>query len=507
MNGTGSVDYLALAPILAAAAGVVAVLVADLVLPLAHRVVVWWVGVAGAGAALAASLALALAGEHRTVFCTPAGTLPGGVPAGPSCSYVVDRFTTYLLVLLSAAAVIALLLAAATAPREVPAGEYTLLVLASLAGGLTLVGARDLITLVVGLETLTLPTYVLVALRRGDRRSTEAGVKFLLVSVTASAIMLLGMALVYGLTGSVYLDRIAVALAGRSELHDLPLVPAAMVLVLAGFGFKVTLVPFHWWAPDVYSGAPVPVAAYLATVSKAAGVGGLLLVILGAFGGYGVVWGPVLAVLAAASMTIGNLVALRQDDAVRLLAWSSVAHAGYLIAPLGVAGSAGGRAVLDVAVPATLGYLALYVTVNLGAFACVIAAGRTSIGGLRGLARSNPWLAGALAFFLIGLAGLPPGLAGLVAKVVIFRATLLGGLGWLAVVIAVNSVIGLAYYLRFAAALFRSQPEGAVERRPAAVTARVARPLAVAVGLVVVAAIVLGFAPEWVLGPASSATP
>src|SRR5262249_29506898 len=313
---------------------------------------------------------------------------------------------------------------------------------------------RSLITRVVGLATRTLPTYILVGLRRRDRRSAEAAVKYLLVSVAASAVMLFGMSLVYGLTGAVHLDRIAAALAARTDLRGLPLVTAAIVLVLTGFGFKVTLVPFHWWAPDVYQGAPVPVAAFLATASKAGGVAGLLLMVVGAFRGYGSTWGAVLAVLAAASMTLGNLVALRQRDAVRLLAWSSIAHAGYLLAPLGIALT--GRGSLEVAVGATLGYLALYVAMNLGAFCCLAAAGRTAVADLRGLAGRHPWLAAAFAFFLVCLAGLPPGLAGLVAKVVVFRATLIGGLGWLAVAMAVNTVIGLAYYLRLAAPLFRA---------------------------------------------------
>jgi NADH-quinone oxidoreductase subunit N len=517
-----SIDYVAMAPVLIAAGGVVAVLVTDLALPLRRRAAVLWVGVASGVAALAWSLGLA--GQHRATFCSPPATLPGGVRTPISCAYVVDRFTVFLLVLLTAAAVVALVASAGSLGAGTPPGEYTLLVLASLTGGLTLVGARDLVSLVVGLETLTLPTYLLVALRRGQRRSAEAAVKYLLVSVSASAVMLLGMALVYGLTGTLQLDRIAAALAARPEIHGLPLVAAAIVLVLVGFGFKVTLVPFHWWAPDVYTGAPVPVAAYLATVSKAAGVAGLLLVLLGAFGGYGAVWGPVVAVLAAASMTVGNLFALRQQDAVRLLAWSSVAHAGYLVAPLAIALSARGRGMLDVAVAATLGYLALYMATNLGAFVCVAAAGRTSVAGLRGLAAAHPWLAAALAFFLVGLAGLPPGLAGLVAKVVVFRATLLGGLGVLAALVAVNTVLGLAYYLRLAAALFRApapaadpaaDPAGSepVAGPPAGGSAAggvVAGPLAVpvgpvlatAVGLAVVMTVLLSLAPELALGVA-----
>jgi NADH-quinone oxidoreductase subunit N len=490
-----SIDYAAIAPVLVAALAAVTVLAADLVLPLAHRALVIWVGVAGALGACGASLGLA--GQTRRTFCVGGGTLPGNVHVGQSCSYVVDRFTVYLLVLVSAAAAVALL-AAVPYLTEVPPGEYTLLVLASLTGALTLVGARDLLTLVVGLETLTLPTYVLVGMRRGDRRSAEAAVKYLLVSIAASAVMLLGIALTYGLTGSVHLDRIAAAFAARPDVAALPIGGAALVLVLAGFGFKITLVPFHWWAPDVYQGAPVPVAAYLATVSKAGGVGGLLLIVLGAFPGYASTWGPVLGVLAAASMTLGNLVALRQRDAVRLLAWSSIAHAGYLVAPLGIAMTVRGRGHLDVAVAATLGYLALYVAMNLGAFVCVAAARRTTVAGLRGLAAEHPWLAAALAFFLVCLAGLPPGLAGLVAKVVVVRATLLGGAGWLAVIVAVNTVIGLAYYLRLAATLFRA-PAAADERRVLVPTALVPTAM-LAVGVAAVATVVLGFAPQLALG-------
>ena len=234
--------------------------------------------------------------------------------------------------------------------------------------------------------------------------------------------------------------------------------------MLGGFAFKIAAVPFHWWAPDVYQGAPVPVAAYLATVSKAGGVAGLLLVTTVAFGPYREVWSAALAVLAVLSMTWGNLVALRQRQAVRLLAWSSVAQAGYLLVPLGAVGA--DPDLVPEAVAATVGYLILYVAMNTGAFACVTAAGVTAIEDFRGLARRSPLLAGALAVFLLGLAGLPPTLAGLVAKVVVLRSALLGGAGWLAVAVAVNTVIGLAYYLRLAAVAF-----SAADRAPAAAPA------------------------------------
>jgi NADH-quinone oxidoreductase subunit N len=406
----------------------------------------------------------------------------------------VDGLTVPLLVLLSAAALGTLLLSVAYArEHELPPGEYGLLVLASLTGALTLAGARDMITLLVGLETLTLPTYALVGLRRRDRSSAEAAVKYLLVSVTATAVTLLGIALVYGIVGTLHFDRIAAALAARDDVRALPLGAAAVVLVLGGFAFKIAAVPFHWWAPDVYQGAPVPVAAYLATVSKAGGVAGLLLVTTVAFGPYRPVWSPALAVLAVASMTWGNLVALRQRQAVRLLAWSSVAHAGYLLVPLGAV--AADPDLVPSAVAATVGYLVLYVAANLGAFAAVTAAGVTRIEDFRGLARRSPLLAAALALFLLGLAGLPPTLAGLVAKVVVLRAALLGGAGWLAVAVAVNTVLGLAYYLRLVAIAYRDPDtdRAALRRRPAP-------SLGAALAAAAIVTVLLSVAPQIALG-------
>jgi NADH-quinone oxidoreductase subunit N len=256
-------------------------------------------------------------------------------------------------------------------------------------------------------------------------------------------------------------------------------------------------------------------------------VAGLLLVTIGAFGSFRPVWGPVLAILAVVSMTLGNLVALRQRQAVRLLAWSSVAHTGYLLVPLGALATDAGADAARTAVTATLGYLGLYVVINLGAFGCVTAVARqlpgNAIEGYRGLAARSPLLAAALAFFLLGLAGLPPTLAGLVAKVVVVRAALLGGAGWLAVAVAVNTVVGLAYYLRLAALPFLAAPApqaaeaagdpeyaGGAEHanRVGGAQAgrgpvRLAPSLAVAVGAALVATIVLGVVPQLVLGAAT----
>lgn len=251
--------------------------------------------------------------------------------------------------------------------------------------------------LVVALELVSLPVFALTALRRYDGRSSEAAVKLFLVSVVSTAVMLFGVSLLYGTTGTVYLDRIAHVLrqdvpaatglgpgqgglgdgsAYESALrvgYDLPaVVTVAVVLVLAGFAFKIAAVPFHAWAGDVYQGAPVPIAALLSVISKAAGFAGLILILVVALGGQGATWVPLIAILAALTMTVGNLLAMRQRHAVRLLAWSSVAQSGYILAPLGVRNGE--------AMNASVAYLVFYAAMNLGAFAVVTLVSRRSGG-------------------------------------------------------------------------------------------------------------------------------
>ncbi len=510
MSQLQRIDYSAVAPLLVVSAAAVLVLVADLFLPLARRVIAIWLALAGTLGALGAALLVGV-GPRRT-FCIGPTTLPGGIRTGTSCSYAVDHFSLLLTVIFCVAAAVCLLLSVApvTADR-LPAGEYAFLILCSLAGMITIAAARDLITIVIALEVLTLPVYVLAGLRRGDPRSAEAALKFFLVSVLSGAVTLFGVSLVYGLTGAVHLDRVAAALAQRRDLRDLSLTAAAVLLVVVGFAFKVSAVPFHWWAPDTYQGSPVPIAAFLATASKASGFAGLLLVLLVAFRPYAFVWGPVLAVLAVATMTLGNLVALRQRHMVRLLAWSSVAQAGYLLVPLGIAAGIGGRSDGDlrIAGAATLAFLSLYVAMSLGAFASVAWVTRdrpgNAIEDYRGLIRRSPFVAVALAFFLLCLAGLPPGFAGLFAKIVVFRSALVGGAGVLALIMAVNTVIGLYYYLRVAALLFAAAATAPTAAALVTSAPRRSVAMAAAIAVTVVATVVLGFAPQVVFGAANLA--
>jgi NADH-quinone oxidoreductase subunit N len=329
---------------------------------------------------------------------------------------------------------------------DVPIGEYHFLLLSALTGATVLAGARDLATLVIALEVVSLPSFAMVGLRR-DRRGSEGAMKAFLVSVLSTAVMLFGVSYLYGVTGSLYLSTIANRLTGLDP--DLARVAfAAGLFVIVGFAFKIAAVPFHGWLPDTYVGAPIEVTTFLAVVSKSAGVAGLLVLVTSGIAPTGSQLRTAVAILAAVTMTVGNLAALRQVEAVRLLAWSSIGQVGFLLAPLAAADA-----------QAVVGYLAAYVVVTLGAFGAVAVVQRHRPGGLltdyRGMVRSEPGLAASLIFFLVVLAGLPPGLAGLFTKFAAFQAVIDAHLGWLAIVMALNVMIGLAVYLRWVAELFR----------------------------------------------------
>jgi len=359
-----SIDYAAIAPPLVLAVTALVVLVADLFLPDERRIAAAYVSLAGTAAALGTTAWLAT-GHTRQTFCFASG----------GCSYVSDDFALFFQVLFLGSLLVVLLLSLPLfGDGRIPAGEYHALLLTSVTGMLVLPAARDLLTLLVALEVVSLPAFVLVGLRRGDSRGSEAALKFFLFSVVSTAFTVYGMALVYGATGSIELGHISRSLV-VSRAHPgagAAFTAAGVVLVLVGFAFKISAVPFHFWAPDTYQGAPVPIAAFLSVASKAAGFAGLIVLLVHGFRPYADVWGPATAVLAAVTMTVGNVVALRQWQLVRLLAWSTVAQAGYLLVPLGVAASASSRgAVLDDGVKATLTYLGVYAAMNLGAFVCV----------------------------------------------------------------------------------------------------------------------------------------
>ncbi|MCK8435845.1 NADH-quinone oxidoreductase subunit N [Streptomyces sp. D2-8] len=485
-----SVDWLAIAPPTIAAVVGLVVLVADLFVAEHRKALLGWTSVAGLAAATV--LLLPLLDGDRSTFC-----LTGDATV---CSYTADRFTLVIQFLVLGGALLAALLSVTAlkdARKELPEGEYWFLLLSSAAGAALLPASRDLATLIVALEVASLPAFALVGLRYGDRKSSEAALKFFLSSVTATAVSLMGISFLYATTGTLYLTQVADRIQNvDGQFHTLA--QTGVVLTLVGFAFKTAAVPFHFWVPDTYVGAPLPIAAYLSVIGKAVGFSGLILVTVVALPSYADVWGPALAALAALTMTVGNVGALRQQatraySAVRLLAWSSVGQAGYLLVPIAAAAYSGDA---EKSIGSTVAYALMYGAVNLGAFAVAALVGRTKtlnrVADYRGLYASSPLSALLLAFFLLCLAGLPPGIIGLFAKVTVFSAAVDAGLGWLAVVMAVNVVIALFYYLQWTALLFRA-PEGEPEKH------RVPGPVTAAIALTGVLGIVLSGAPQMVL--------
>jgi NADH-quinone oxidoreductase subunit N len=374
-------------------------------------------------------------------------------------------------------------------------GEYYFLLLVSTFGLSVMASARDLITLFIALETISIPTFILAAYRKHDRKSNEAGVKYYLIGVLSSALMLYGMSLIFGVTGTTLLSDIG----AYFQQHGADaLVAVAIFLSIVGFAFKVSAVPFHFWAPDTYEGAPTPVAAFLSVASKAGGFVALISIIYFGFllpnGTVAYVWWPVLWVLAVASMTLGNLAALRQTNIVRLLAYSSVAQGGFMLVPLvaaGIAAANGDMSVAAGAMAAVVVYLLIYGAMNLGAFAVVITLARRTrtadISSYAGLFQTSPGLAVLMTFFLASLAGIPP-LAGWFAKFVMFRSIIQAGTGWgiaLGIIAAVNSVVAFFYYFRVVTQMWFRQPAEGVERTPVRI------PAALGVALALTAAVVL----------------
>ena len=440
------VDFHAFAPEIVLVGAIVVVLLADLFTPESSRGVVPSIAGIGLLAAMVPVLTLALDGVDRAMF--------GG-------AYAVDNFSLVLKAMfLLAAYVVVLLSTNYIAEGDYAEGEYYFLLLSSVLGMTVMASSRDLVSIFVALELLSIPAYMLAGWRKRDLRGNEAGVKYYLMGVFASAVMLYGMSLLFGYAGSTLLADIGAAIAIDDTT---PFITLGIVLVVIGFAFKVSAVPFHTWAPDTYEGAPTPITAFLAVSSKAAGFVALLQLILIAFAGRSDVVGPLMWLLAALTMTVGNLIALRQTNIVRLLAYSGVAQAGFMLAPLAVVGTnpvGAGRAVIT--------YLLIYAAMNLGAFAVVLAVARKTrsaeIDSWGGLFEYAPGLTVLMTVFLFSLAGIPP-LGGWLAKFVVFRSLLQpdltpGGVA-LAVVVGINSVIALYYYANVAKEMWmKPVPDG-----------------------------------------------
>lgn len=430
-----TIDYHALAPEIILAAGICVVLLVDLFVEERQR----WITSTLTGMVLLAAFVpvvtlSVIGGDVRSLF---------------DGRYVIDEFALVVKALfLLAGYVVVLLSSNEVEEGHYHQGEYYVLLLTSITGMVMMGSARDLVSIFVALEFLSIPAYMLAAWRKRDRKSNEAGVKYYLLGVFASAVMLYGMSLLYGVTGTTLLTGIGPAITLDGNIGGVEVVAVAFVLI--GFAFKVSAVPFHQWAPDVYEGAPTPVTAFLSVASKAAGFVALVVLIYLAFPNAADVYQPLLWVLAALSMTVGNLLALRQTNIVRMLAYSSISQGGFILMPLAVAG-AGTTA--ETSLKAVVVYLVIYAATNLGAFAVVIAVARKTrsgeISSYGGLFSYAPALGVLMTVFMASLAGIPP-LGGWYAKFGAFKAALDAGNGWgysIAVIGAINAVIAAAYYV------------------------------------------------------------
>jgi NADH-quinone oxidoreductase subunit N len=374
-----------------------------------------------------------------------------------SASLRLDELTVLLTMIFSVTGAGAVLLSwRGVAVREASHGEFYALLLTSAGGMFVLVAAQNLVALFIGLELLSIPLYVLCATETRRATSLESGLKYLIIGSVGSATLLYGLAFVYGATGSTDFGTIAERVG---ELADDPLLLTGIALSLAGMGFKASVAPFHQWTPDVYEGAPTPVTAFMAVATKAAALGVMLRFFDVALIDVHIDWGPALATLATITIIIGNVGALGQSSLKRLMAWSSVAQAGYMLAGIVVATRLG--------VQATVFYLAVYLFMNLAAFGVIVVRERSTpfgddIRSVTGLGAEQPVLAVAMTIAMLGLAGIPA-TAGFIGKFYLIDAAVAGDYTWLGVVIVIGSMVSLAYYLRVIAAMWMQAPVSAAE--------------------------------------------
>ncbi|MDE0236622.1 MAG: NADH-quinone oxidoreductase subunit N [bacterium] len=407
----------------------------------------------------------------------------------------VDQFSVFIIVLLACSVVLTALVADGFLHRESLDGPafYVLLML-SAAGGITMASANNLIVLFLGLEILSLAVYVLVAMHLRRAESQEAGIKYFVLGAFASAFLLYGIALVYGATGSLNLIDIENVLRDNN-LSDNGLLLAGMGMLLVGFGFKVAAVPFHAWTPDVYQGAPSPVVSYMAAGVKAAGFAAMLRVFFGGFGGLADDWQPVVFGLAIASLAVGSMLAIVQTDVKRILAYSSISHAGFILV--------GVQAATDDGVASVLFYLAAYAAMAIGSFAVItLVSGPgdegTGLDSLRGLAARHPLLAAAFTVLLLSQAGIPF-TVGFWAKFEVITAAVDARSFWLAVIAMLAAVVAAFLYLRIVVAMFLDAPD------PDAPRLRIPRGPALAITIVVLFTLAFGIYPEPLLNLADDA--
>jgi NADH-quinone oxidoreductase subunit N len=436
------IDYKLLSPLMALVGGTVVVMMVGLLRsPFVRRTVV--------PALTAASILIAIG---LTIWIWD----PGDTRPIIEGALAMDTLALGLSMLFYTAGLVTIVLSLrGDAPRVAGQGEYYSLLLGSITGMVVLAGAEDLITLFIGIELLSIPLYVLCATELFKRESLESGLKYLVIGSVGSATLLYGLALVYGATGSMQFNGIAEALGGDELSATDPLLLTGIALTITGLAFKASVAPFHQWTPDVYQGAPTPITTFMAVATKAAAFAILLRLFGHALGLAQLEWGPALSVLAATTIVIGNVGAIAQRSLKRMLAWSSIAQAGYLLAGVVVGTNLG--------LQATAFYLAVYLIMNVAAFSVVVARERVSehgddLASFENLGRSNPWLAWPMTVALLSLAGFPA-TAGFIGKFFLIDASVDGDYTWLGIAIVIGSIISLVYYLRVVAAMWMGRYE------------------------------------------------
>ena len=473
--GFSSLDFYYIRPELVLAGGAMLLLLLAVLAPQRDRLLLWTALVT---VAVTLWLLIPLAGLDETA----AGDL-----------LAIDGFAVFFKVVVLLSAVLTLLMSAPYLRVEgIRVGEYYFLILCAALGMMFMASGVDLITLFIGLETMAVSFYVLVGFLKPNPRSNEAAVKYFLLGGFSLGILLYGMSLLYGATGTTSLEGIAAALGGQDTSLVLVL---AVILVGAGMGFKIAAVPFHMWAPDVYEGAPTPVTAFLSVGSKAASFAMLLRIFVVGLPALAAEWTQLFYVLAVVSMTVGNIAALTQSNLKRMLAYSSIAHAGYLLIGVVVSTVRGWTAMLV--------YLGVYLFMQLGAFAVVAAMRRGDIIGdelkdLNGLLKRSPMAAFALLFFMLSLGGIPP-TAGFMGKVWLFGAAIDAGFIWLAVIAVANSALSIYYYIRVVVFMWINQDE------PVGSPVVIGPAMTLAIGVALVGTVVFGLYPRFLFEQAEAA--
>ena len=441
------------------------------------KAVLGWVTIVGAGIALWVSIQMHQAGTVGTQF---------------NDMFKVDNFSLFFnIIFLVSTILVALISMSYLGKDDRKQGPYYLLILLATLGMMLMAAGNELIIVFLGLELMSLSLYVLAGFFRDNPASSEAGMKYLLLGAFASAFFLYGIALIYGGAGTTSIPAIAEAITAANKS---PLLLAGMFLLIVGFGFKVAIVPFHQWAPDVYEGAPTTIAAFISAGPKAAGFAAFLRIFMEALPNLQVEWSGVVIVLAMLTMTVGNVVAIAQTNIKRMLAYSSIAHAGYVLIGLAAANNDG--------ISSAMLYLLVYCVMNIGAFGAVILAKTEDgeslmISDYAGLGLRKPLLAMFMTIMLLSLAGFPP-TAGFVGKFYIFKSAVQAGHIWLVIVGAINTAISAFYYLRVVVTMYMREPEEELSFA--------SYPGTLIVGLVLAAigVLLIGILPSLMLNPAQN---